>query len=43
MGEKRNTYRALVGKAERKKLLRRPRCKWKDNIKVDVRETGESA
>jgi hypothetical protein len=36
-GEKRNVYRILVGKAEGKRPLPRPRCKWVDNIKIDVR------
>jgi hypothetical protein len=39
-GEKRNVYRILVGKAEAKRPLGRPRYKWVDNIKVDVREMG---
>jgi hypothetical protein len=33
MGEKRNAYRSLVGKAERKKPLRRLRRTWEDNLK----------
>jgi hypothetical protein len=36
MGEKRN---ALVGKPEGKRPLGRPRCRWVDNIKMDLRET----
>jgi hypothetical protein len=28
MGEKRNTYRLLVGKPEGKRQLGRPRCRW---------------
>jgi hypothetical protein len=36
-GEKRNTYRILVGKPEGKKPLRRPRRRWVDNIKMDLR------
>jgi hypothetical protein len=39
MGEKRNAYRILVGKPERKRPLRRPRCRWVDNIKIYFRET----
>ena len=35
-----NAYRVLVGKPERKKPLGRPRCKWEDNIKMDLREVG---
>jgi hypothetical protein len=40
MGEKRNVYRLLVGKREGKTLLGRPRCRWIDNIKMDLSETG---
>jgi hypothetical protein len=40
MGEMRNTYRILVGKTEGKRLLGRPRCKWVDRIKIDLREIG---
>jgi hypothetical protein len=38
MGEKRNACRILVGKPEGKRPLRRPRCRWVDNIKIDLRE-----
>jgi hypothetical protein len=38
MGEKRNEYRILVGKPEGKRPLGRPRCRWVDNIKTDLRE-----
>jgi hypothetical protein len=38
MGEKRNVYRLLVGKPEVKRPLGRPRCKWIDNIKIDLLE-----
>jgi hypothetical protein len=34
-GEKRNVYRLLVGKPERKRPLGRPRRRWTDNIKMD--------
>jgi hypothetical protein len=36
-GEKRKAYRILVGKPEGKRPLGRPRRKWVDNIKVDLR------
>jgi hypothetical protein len=42
MGEKRNVYRLLVGKPGGKRLLGRPRCRWTDNIKMDLLETGSS-
>jgi hypothetical protein len=29
-----------VGKPERKRPLRRPRCRWVNNIKITLRETG---
>jgi hypothetical protein len=38
MGEKRNAYKILVGKSEGKRLLGRPRRRWVDNIKMDLRE-----
>jgi hypothetical protein len=40
MGEKRNAYRTFVGKPERKRPLGRPRCKWMDSIKMDLKEVG---
>jgi hypothetical protein len=36
--EKRNTYRILVGKPVSKRPLGRPRRRWVDNIKMDLRE-----
>jgi hypothetical protein len=38
MGEKRNLYRILVGKPEGKRPLGRPKHRWVDNIKIDLRE-----
>jgi hypothetical protein len=35
MGEGRNVYRILVGRPEG-----RPRRRWEDNIKIDLREIG---
>jgi hypothetical protein len=40
IGEKRNAYRILVGKPEGKRPLGRPRRRWVDNIKMDLREVG---
>jgi hypothetical protein len=38
MEENRNAYRVLVGKPEGKIPLGRARCRWVDNIKMDLRE-----
>jgi hypothetical protein len=35
--DKRNAYRILVGKPEGKRPLGKPRRRWLDNIKIDVR------
>jgi hypothetical protein len=40
MGEGRGVYRVLVGRPESKRPLGRPRRRWDDNIKMDLRETG---
>jgi hypothetical protein len=40
MGEKRKSYRLLVGKPDGKKTLGRPRRKWVDNIKMNLGEVG---
>jgi hypothetical protein len=40
MGESRNAYRILVGKPEGRRPLGRPRRRWVDDIKMDVREIG---
>jgi hypothetical protein len=40
MGYTRYAYRILVGKPEGKRLLGRPRRRWVDNIKLDLREIG---
>jgi len=40
MGQGRGVHRVLVGKPEGKRPLRRPRRRWEDNIKMDLREMG---
>jgi hypothetical protein len=40
MGKKWNACRILVGKSEGKRPLARPRRRWLDNIKMDLREIG---
>jgi len=40
MGEGRGVHMVLVGKPEGKRPLGRPRRRWKDNIKMDLREVG---
>ena len=40
MGEGRGVYRVLVGKPEGKRTLGRPRCRWEDNIKINLQEVG---
>jgi hypothetical protein len=40
MGERRGVYRVLVRRPEGKRPLGRPRRRWEDNIKMDLREIG---
>jgi hypothetical protein len=40
VGEERKVYRVLVGQPEGKRPLGRPRCRWEDGIRMDLRETG---
>jgi hypothetical protein len=40
MGEGRGVYRVLVGRPEGKRLLERPRRRWDDSIKMDLRGIG---
>jgi len=39
-GEARGVYRVLVGKPEEKRPLGRPRRRWEDNIKMDLKNVG---
>jgi hypothetical protein len=39
-GERRDAYRALMGKPEGRRPLGRPRGRWEDNIKMGLREVG---
>jgi hypothetical protein len=40
MGEERIVYKVLVGKPEGRRPLGRPRRRWEDEIRMDLRETG---
>jgi hypothetical protein len=40
MEEERNMYRVLMGKPEGKRPLERPRRRWEDGIRMDLREVG---
>jgi hypothetical protein len=40
MGEGRGVYSVLVGRPEGKRPVGRPRRRWEDNIKMDLREIG---
>jgi hypothetical protein len=40
MGEERNVCMVLVGKPEGKRALGRPRRRWEDEIRMDLREIG---
>jgi hypothetical protein len=40
MGKGKGVYRVLVGRPEGKRPLGRPRHRWEDNIKMDLREIG---
>jgi hypothetical protein len=40
MGEVRSAYNILVGRPEGRRPLGRPRRRWEDNIKIDLREIG---
>jgi hypothetical protein len=40
MGEEREVYKILVGKPKGKRALGRPRHRWEDGVRMDLRETG---
>jgi ribosome biogenesis protein Nip4 len=40
MREVRGAYNILAGRPEGRRPLERPRRRWEDNIKMDLRETG---
>jgi hypothetical protein len=40
MGERRNVYRVLMGKPEGKRPIGKPRRRWKDGIRMALREIG---
>jgi hypothetical protein len=40
MGEERKVYKVLVGKSEGKRPLGRPRRRWEDGIRMDLRDIG---
>jgi hypothetical protein len=40
MEEGRGVYRVLVGRPAKQEPLARPRRRWEDNIKMDLREIG---
>jgi hypothetical protein len=40
MGERRGAYRVVVGRRERRRPLGKPRHRWEDKIKMDLRNVG---
>ena len=40
MGESRGVYRVLVGKPKGNRPLGIHRCRWEDNVKMDLQEVG---
>jgi len=39
MGEIRNAYKILVGISEGKRPFERSTCRWKEKVRIDIRET----
>jgi ABC-type uncharacterized transport system permease subunit len=42
-GERRSVYRILVGRPAGRRPVGRPRCRWEDNIKMNLQEVGWGA
>ena len=40
MGNRKGTYRGLVGRPEGNRPLERPKSRWEDNINTDFQEIG---
>jgi hypothetical protein len=40
MGEERKVYKVLVGKPKEKRPLERPKHRWEDVVRMDLREIG---
>ena len=40
MGDRRGSYRALVGRLDGRRPLGRSKSRWEDNIKIDLQEVG---
>jgi hypothetical protein len=40
MGEERKVYKVLVGKSDGKRLLGRPRSRWEDGVRMNLRDIG---
>jgi hypothetical protein len=40
IGEERKVYKVLVERLKGKRPLRRPRCRWENGIKMDLRNSG---
>jgi hypothetical protein len=40
MGEGRESIRILVGRPDGRRPLGKPRCRWEDDIKMDLQEVG---
>ena len=38
--EGRSAFKIITGKPTEKRLLERPRRRWEDNIRIDLKETG---